>query len=136
MASRTVTAGLQRWIKQMFQASGYSATRHAQVLSLDSSTVAFAAGHTALDSGGAVADEFDVAFNSTPTFSGGTVTMVAVIPAASGNFVIRRIAIHDDTATNVTTSSATLVAGIDAQSLTKTSDFILTITLEVTVTNV
>lgn len=136
MASRTVTAGLQRWIKQMFQTTGYSAVRHVQTLSVDGSAFAFAAGDTALNSGGGVLDEFDVAFNVTPTFSGSVVTMSAIIPAASGNFTIRRIAVHDDTAANVSISSATLVAGIDAQSLTKTSDFTVTLTLECTLANV
>jgi len=47
-----------------------------------------------------------------------------------------RVSLHNDTAANVTGSSTTLVAGIDGQSLTKTSDFTLAITVKITYTSV
>lgn len=98
--------------------------------------MAFAAGDTALNTGGAVANEFGAAFDSTPTRSGQTVTHLMTIPVGSGNFTIRRIALHDDTTANVTTSSTTLFAGVDGQSLTKTSDFSIAFTINLLYSNV
>lgn len=136
MANRVVNAGLQRIGDTASQTSGYSASRYIRTMSIDDSSNAFVAGDTALNSGGAVSNEYDVAFDSTPTRSGQVVSHVATIPVGSGNFTIRRIALHDDTAANVTTSSTTLVAGVDGQSLTKTSDFTMTFTLTLTYSNV
>lgn len=114
----------------------YSDSRNIQVMSFDDSTVSFAATDTALNSGGAVSNEFDAAFSATPTESGtATITHTANIPTGSGNFTIRRIALHDDTTTNVTTSSTTLVAGVDDKSLTKTSDFSMDVTMTLIYTN-
>lgn len=139
MASRVVDNGLQRIAVQASQVTAgtpaYSATRHIQVMSWDDGTVAFAAGHTALNSGGAVTNEYDKVFDSVPTRSSQTVTHLSTIPLGSGLFTIKRIALHDDTEANVTTSSTTLVAGIDGQSLTKTADFTLAVTLSLLLTN-
>lgn len=141
MASLVVNNGLQRIGIQASQATSgsgptYSATRHIQSMSWDDSSTAFAAGHTALNSGGAVTNEYDQAFDAAPTRSSQTITHVSTIPVGSGNFTIRRIALHDDTAANVSTASATLVAGVDGQALTKTSDFTLATTLNLLYTNV
>lgn len=104
-------------------------------MSFDDSSVAFAAGDTALNSGGSVTNAYDQVLDSVPTESGQTITCVATIGTGSGNFTIRRIALHDDTTTNVTTSSSTLFGGIDGQALTKTVDFTMAITLTITFTD-
>ena len=136
MANLIVSQGLQRIADTISRTSGYSVSRYIQTLSIDDSAVAFTAGDTALNSGGAVTNEFDVAFDSTPTRSGQTVTHLATIPTGSGNFTIKRIALHDDTAANVTSSSTTLVGGVDGQTLVKTSSFSITFTLTILYTNV
>ncbi len=140
LASLVPNNGLRRIGVQASQATSgsgptYNVARHIQTMSFDDSTVAFAAGDTALNSGGAVANEFDAAFDVTPTRAGQAVTHVTTVPTGSGNFTIRRIATHDDTAANVTTSSTTLVSGVDAQSFTKTSDFTFEATLVHTYSN-
>lgn len=141
MAAIFVTNGLQRVGVQASQATSgsgptYSATRHIQTLSIDDQVSAFLVTDTDLNRAGAltVTNEFDLAFDAAPTRSGQVVTHVATIPAGSGNFTIRRIAMHDDTAANVSTSSDTLVCGIDGQSLLKTADFAMAITLTLTYT--
>lgn len=131
-----VNRGLLRIGQQASESTNYSDARNIQVMSVDDSTVSFAATDTALNSGGAVANEFDAAFDATPTESGtATITHTMTIPTGSGNFTIRRIALHDDVAGTVSTSSTTLVAGIDDESLTKTSDFTLALTLTLVYTN-
>jgi hypothetical protein len=133
MASRSVVRGLLRIGQQASQATGYSATRQIQVMSVDDSAVAFAQSHTALNTGGAVANEFDKVFDSTPSTStdatSATITHITTFGTSEANFTIRRIALHDDAAATVSASSTTLVAGIDAQALTKTTDFTLAITV-------
>lgn len=132
-----VNRGLLRIGQQASESTNYNAARNIQVMSVDDSTVSFAAGDTALNTGGAVSNEFDVVFDATPTESApAVITHVATIPTGSGNFTIRRIALHDDVAGTVSTSSTTLVAGIDDESLTKTSDFSMAITLTLTYTSV
>ena len=83
MAAIVVSQGLQRIGKQSSQTTGYSAVRQIQVMSVDDGTVAFAAGHTALNSGGAVTNEFDQAFDSTPTIAAQTVTHVITLATGS-----------------------------------------------------
>lgn len=141
MASLVVNNGLQRIGVQASQATGtgvtYSATRQIQSMSWDDSTTAFAAGHTALDSGGAVTNEIDANFDSTPTRSSQTISHIATIAAGSFNGnTVKRVALHDNTAANVSTSSTTLVAGVDAQSIVKNADFSLTTTMNLLYTNV
>ena len=136
MADIVTTNGLQRVLVQAFQATAgsgptYNVARFIRTLAIDDQAGAFAAGHDQLNDAGAVANEFDVAFDSA-TQSGVVTTVVATIPSGSGNFTIRRVSMHDDTTTNVTTSSTTLCMGIDGQSLTKTSDFSITFTITVT----
>jgi len=143
MAAIIVNNGLQRIGRNASAVGGGGAvgssqtvTRYIMTLSVDDSAVAFAAGDTALNTGGAVSNEFDMLLDSFPTISGQIVTHVATITTDNGNFTIKRIALHDDTATNVTTSSTTLCAGIDGQSLTKTSDFTITFTLKILYTSI
>lgn len=132
MAAKIVNRGLLRIGQQASESTNYNAARNIQVMSIDDSSNAFAAGDTTLDAGGAVSNEYDAAFDATPTETGtATIVHEMTVPTGSGNFTIRRIALHDDTATNVTTSSTTLVGGIDAQALTKTSDFSITFTVNI-----
>lgn len=139
MAALIVNQGLQRIGINASAVGGSSTvgssqttTRYLMTMSWDDSTVAFAATDTALNTGGAVSNEFDQFFDAFPTRSGQAVTHTSTIPTGSGNFTIKRVAIHDDTSTNVTTSSTTLCAGVDGQSLTKTSSFTLATSLVIT----
>ena len=128
MAAKIVNAGLNRIADTASQTSGYSASRYIRVMAIDDSATAFTAGATTL---GSPSNVYDAAFDGTPTRSSQTVSHVMTVPTGSGNFTIRRISLHDDTAANVTGSSTTLVGGIDAQSLTKTSDFTITFTVRI-----
>jgi hypothetical protein len=135
MAAKIVNNGLQRIGVQASQATAgagptYGVSRHIQTMAVDDSNVAFAVGDTALNSGGAVTNEADVAL-ATPTRTGQVVSHVGTFGTSVANFTIRRISLHDDTPGNVTTSSTTLVAGIDGQSFTKTSDFSMIFTLTI-----
>lgn len=133
MSSIVVNQGLQRIGIQASQATAYSAVRNIQTMAVDDSASAFASGTTTL---GSPTNEFDAVFDATPTRSSQTISHVMTIPSGSGNFTIKRVSLHDDTATNVTGASTTLVAGIDGQSITKTSDFSLAITVNLTYTSV
>lgn len=139
MASIVVNNGLQRIGVQASQATSgagptYNASRHIQTMSVDDQSSAFLATDVDLDRAGGltVTNEYDAAFDSAPTRANQTITHRMTIPVGSGNFTIRRIALHDDTAANVTTASDTLVAGIDGQSLAKTSDFTIEFTVNIT----
>lgn len=141
MASRVVLQGLQRIADTASQTSGYSSARYIRTMSWDIGTTGFAAGHTKLNDSadvGATSNThyFDQAFGATPTRSAEIVSHVSTLAVGDGNFLIKRVALHDDTAANVTNSSTTLVAGVDGQSLTKTSDFTLATTLSLAYTNV
>lgn len=103
-------------------------------MSVDDSSVAFAAGDTALNSGGAVTTESDANFDSTPTRSGQVVSHVATF-GTGVSLTIRRIALHNAAAASVSTSSTTLIAGVDGQSIVKDSSFSLTITMKITYTS-
>lgn len=133
MASTVTVQGLLRTGQQLSQATGFSSVRFLQCMSIDDSTVAFAQSHTTLATGGAVANSFDQSFDATPTTStdttSATVSHVTTYGTANGNFTVKRIALHDDTSTNVTTASATLHSGVDSQTLAKTTDFQIAITL-------
>lgn len=128
MASIVVNQGLQRIGINASQATGYAAGRYIRSMAVDDSATAFTATTTTL---GSPTNEADVDLDSTPSIAAQTVTHVATFGTGVANFNIKRISLHDDTAANVTGSSSTLVAGIDGQSLTKTSDFSMTITVTV-----
>lgn len=136
MASRTVNRGLLRVLQQAYQSTNYNVARYIRTLSVDDSSTAFAQSDTALNTGGAVTNEYDQAFDATPTESGQSVSFTTTIGTGSGNFTIRRICTHDDTTTNVTTSSTTLCQAIDGQAFTKDSTFSLAITLTITASSV
>lgn len=121
MAAIIVNRGLQVIVGRASNTADSFAA--IQSMSVDDGTVAFAAAHTALNSGGAITNEADVDFDSTPTRAAQTTTHVATFGTGVANFTIKRIALHNAAAASVTTSSTTLVAGVDGQSLTKTSSF-------------
>lgn len=126
--------GLKRLGAQAFQSTPtYNVARYVRTMSVDDSATALVAGATTL---GSPTNQFDAAFDATPTESSQTIICVMTVPTGSGNFTIRRITEHDDTSTNVTGASTTLVSGVDAQALTKTSDFSLAITKNFTFTSV
>ncbi len=133
MAALVVNQGLIRCGKQTFQSTNYNVARQVQTGSVDDSATALVAGATTL---GSPTNEFDVARDATPTESSQTIVFVYTIPTGSGNFTIKRLCEHDDTAANVTGSSATLFGGVDAQSLAKTSDFSLAVTKNYTFSSV
>ncbi len=142
MAAIVVTNGLQRIGVQASQATAgsgptYSSARQIQVGTVDDQASAFLSTDQDLDRAGGltVANMFDQVL-VTPTAVSNVVTHTWTIATGSGNFTIKRIALHDDTTTNVTTASNTLVCGIDGQSLAKTSDFTLAITVKLTYTSV
>lgn len=126
--------------QQTFESTNYDAARNFQVMSVDIGTTVFAAGHTKLNDSANVTESassyFDKVFDATPTESSQTVTCIMTMSTSEGNITIKRIAIHDNTAANVTASSTSLGAGIDGQTLGKTSDFSLAITLNMAYTSV
>lgn len=136
MASLIVNRGLLRIGQQASESTNYNAARNIQVMSVDDSANALAAGDTAANTGGAITNFFDKVFDATPTESSQTITHIMTLATGEGNFTIKRILLHDDTTGNVTSSSTTLVGGVDGQTLTKTSDFTLAITLKLTYTSV
>lgn len=142
MASIVVNNGLQRIGAQASQATagtpGYSSARAIQVMAFDDNASAFAAAHTNLLSAGSISNEFDQAFDGTPTRSSQTVSHVTTLASGAGaqNFTIKRLSLHDDVAGTVSTTSTTLVAGVDGQTLGKTVDFSLAVTLALAYTNV
>lgn len=134
MASIVVNQGLQRIGDTASQTAGYAAARFIRTMSVDiGATLAFAAAHTKLndssDVGATVNTHYFDQALSTPTRSAQTVSHFTTIGTTDGNFTIKRIALHDDTAANVTNSSTTLVCGVDGQTLAKTADFTMTPTL-------
>lgn len=134
MAKILVDQGLQMIADRASGVAGAGAAIAS--MSIDDSANAFAAGDTALNSGGAVSNEADANFTGTPTRSGQTVTHIASFAAGTGTMTIKRIALHNAAAASVSSSSTTLIAGVDGQSLTKPSDLALTITLKITYTSV
>ena len=146
MPSLVVNQGLQRIGVQASSGTNaaeptFGTGRTIQVMTWDIGGTAFAAANTKLNDSGDVlgtvnTQYFDQAFDLTPSRSSQTVTHISTLGTADGNFVIRRIALHDNTAANVTNSSTSLVCGVDGQSLTKTSDFTLETTLNLLYTSV
>lgn len=120
MADNVVNQGLDRIAINASQAAGYDAARYIRSFTVDDSTTAFTQTSTTLSS---PTNLYKRAFDATPAApSSQVVTHVVTIPAADAAFTHRRIALHDDTTTNVTGSSTTLVAGIDGLQITKPGD--------------
>lgn len=139
MSAIIVSSGRDRIAINASQTSSFDTTRHIRTMAVDDQSSAFLDTDQDLDRAGGltVTNEFDAALDATPADPvGNAVSHVMTIPTGSGNFTIRRLSLHDDTAANVTVSSNTLVAGVDGQSWTKTSDFTVTPTLTITYTDV
>lgn len=138
MAAITINQGLDRIAINASQAVGWSSSRYIRTMSVDDNASAFLSTDTRLDRAGAltIANSFDAALDATPAAPASrVVSHTMTIPTGSGNFTIRRIALHDDTPANVSPTSTTLCAGIDGQTLAKTSDFSLAITETLFYTN-
>lgn len=105
-----------------------------QSMAVDDGTSAFAAGHTALNATTTPSNFVAADFDATPTRSGQVVSHAVTFATTEANFAIKRISLHNAAAASVSVSSTTLVGGIDNQSLTKTSDFTLTLTVELSYT--
>ena len=111
-------------------ADGFAAI---ESMAVDDDSAAFSAGDDSLDDagGGAPANVATSNFDQTPTRTGQTVSHAATFGTGAANFTIRRVSLHNDVAANVSGTSVTLVGGIDGQSITKTSDFSMTITVDI-----
>ena len=133
MAALVVNQGLQRSGRNASGVNGVgtsgtfggtlSYTRYIMTMSVDDSSVALAATHTAADTGGAVTNFYDQILDSQPTIASQTVTHQMTVPTGQGNFTIRRVILHDNTAANVTASSSSLHSGVDGVTFQKTADF-------------
>jgi hypothetical protein len=114
-------------------------------MALDNGTAAsnsFLATHTALSNGGATINSIASNTFSTITTSAQTVQHFSLFATNVANFQIGRVSLHNRSGTNastnttaVTLSTATLVGGIDQQSLTKTTDFTLQVEVDITYTS-
>lgn len=141
--SGVVNQGLQRTVINLACVGGgagvgssQTVTRYLMTMSVDDNASNFAAADLALNtSRGAITNEFDQLLDGLATRSAQTISFTCTLATGSANFVIKGIAWHDDTATNVTASSSTLIAGIAGQSITKTSSFSLAITGQITATD-
>lgn len=141
--SGVVNSGLQRCaINLAFVGGGagigssQSSSRYLMTMSVDDNASNFAAADTALNtSRGAITNEADQLFDALATRSNQTLSFTTTYATGTANFVHKGLAWHDDTATNVTTSSTTLVAGIAGQSITKSSTFSLAYTGQITFTD-
>jgi hypothetical protein len=134
MPALVVNQGLQRSGRNTSNVgtapgTGLSGQRWLQTLSVDDSAVTILAAHTAANSGGAVTNFFDRAIDAANSIASQTVTHLSTLASGEGNFIIRRVILHDDIPSTVSSSSATVHSGIDGHSLTKTSDFALGFTI-------
>lgn len=120
MASRVTDQGLQDSLDNSF---GIAASDPVDAMGI-SDFGAIAAGTTSI----AAAANKDVNLLSSATRTGQTVTVVGVWGTGEGNFTITTITLHNDGGGAFTG----VYGGVDNQSLTKTSDFILTITMKIT----
>lgn len=137
MANLIVNQGLQIIGDRAANIGGPPAA--IQAMGVDDATGAgnsFLAAHTKLnDRAGATqvsAKAMDATF---PSRSGQVVTFQSTWGTGDANFTIGRISLHNVAFGSVTISSTNLVGGIDQQSLTKTSDFSLTISAKITFTS-
>lgn len=101
-------------------------------MTVDDSGTAFTATDTTLGSPSNIEAN---AFDSTPARTNQTVSHVTTYQTGEANFNVKRISIHNLAAGSVTGSSTSLCAGIDGQSVTKNSDFTMTITVDITYTD-
>lgn len=130
MASLIVNRGLQMIGNR---ASGLTGANSSAMVTMvvDSKAVAFVAGDTTI-----AASTFRAkAFDATPTRTNQTVSHVTTYTSTQANFTIRRVSLHNSAAASVSSNSASLIGGVDNQSLAKTTSFSLEITLQLTYTS-
>lgn len=98
----------------------------------DDNSTGFAAGNTKLNDAGAIAT-FVTNVTSNTTVGSQTVQFEGTLTTAQFNGAnVKRISLHLTPSTaSVTTASATLYGGVDAQTIAKTSDFALITRLQV-----
>lgn len=98
----------------------------------------FLAAHTKLNDRAGATQLFAADPDATfPSRNAQTVSYRSTIPAASFNGVtIGRVSLHNADAVAVTLASATLVAGVDQQSILKNADFALSTQIDVLYTSV
>lgn len=106
-----------------------------QTMALDNDTAAtgsFLATHTALSNRAGATTIATQTFSSV-TSSAQTVQHFSLFATNVANFQIGRVSLHNSAAP--TLSSASLIGGIDQQSLTKTTDFTLQIEVDISYTS-
>lgn len=134
MATLVVNRGLQMIGDRASGVAGAGAA--VTTMAVDDGTRSLAAADvdcSSTGSGGSAPTNFvSQAFDATPTRAGQTVTHVVTLAVGTANFTIKRVTLHNAAAGSVTGTSSTLISGIDALSLTKTSSF--TLKLSVTLT--
>lgn len=107
-----------------------------QSMSVDDGATGFGTTDTALDdAGGAPTNVVTQDFDATPSRTAQTVEHTATFGTGVANFEIKRIALHNALQGSVSATSDTLVGGIDGQSITKTADFSVSITVQITYTD-
>ncbi len=126
MAKVVTDQGLERTKDQLLHTSGWAAERYPRAISIDDSTTALAAATTTL---GSPANLFD-ADAAASEVSNGRGRLTVTVPAGSGNFTIRRMVVHDDTAANVSGASATVYAGFSGHALQKDANTVLTLSID------
>ena len=134
MARLVVNAGLQVIGQRASNINGPPAA--IQTMALDNDTAAtgsFLATHTAL-SNRAGATTIATQTFSLAQSSAQTVQHFSLYGTAAANFQIGRVSLHNSA--TPTLSSASLIGGIDQQSLTKTTDFTLQIEVDITYSSI
>jgi hypothetical protein len=137
MARLIVNQGLQ----VIGQRASFSAGAPAliQAMCVDGGTAAtnsFLATHTALSNGGATltnTNSFASTSFSATTSSAQTIQHFSLYGTGTANFTIGRVSLHNSA--TPTLSSASLIGGIDQQSLLKTTDFSLQIEVDILYTS-
>lgn len=100
-------------------------------MSWDDNSTGFSSANTKLNDAGAIAT-FVTNVTSNTTIGSQTIQFEATLTTAQFNgATVKRIALHNAATAAVTTASATLYGGVDAQTIAKTSDFALITRLQV-----
>jgi hypothetical protein len=133
MARLIVNQGLQVIGQRASAVNGPPAA--IQTMMVDNLTAAansFLATHTALTNAAAVGNSASATFSSAVS-SAQTIQHNSLFGTAAANFTIGRVSLHNSA--TPTASSASLIGGIDQQSIAKTTDFSLSIEVDITYTS-
>jgi hypothetical protein len=134
MARLIVNSGLQVIGQRASAINGPPA--QIQTMAVDNGTAgsnSFLATHTALSNGGGTINSIATQTFSATTSSAQTVQHFSLYGTAAANFQIGRVSLHNSA--TPTLSTASLIGGIDQQSLTKTTDFTLQIEVDISYTS-